>query len=562
MATEQILPAITPDDVPCPLGGKDALPALVRHHALVFCGLFLAAFTWGADAWYHACVAHGGGMWERLLDFTSHEAYMRLVAAVPMVLLGFAGDQLLRREASRKRELSLALSELQQVFHGTGEGMVVIDMAFRILRANEKIKEIFGIPSQEVTGRLCHEVFPCPLCHTDGCPVRKILSGEDLALCEVERAHPKGGLMTCLVTASAFRDGDGRLIGTIESYADITHRKKMEEELRRHRDRLEAMVEERTAALSRANKTLREEVARRRLVQAELEKANRELKEHQAQLVQSEKMASIGQLAAGVAHEINNPTGFIRSNLSTLLDYQADLKEFAARCSALQEVAAGRARETGDPELEEAAGAVAEAASRMDLEFILDDMAEAIGQCIEGADRIRAIVSDLKDFSHVDRPELEEADLNHGLKSTLNIAWNEIKYRAEVETDLGEIPLVRCYPQQLNQVFLNLLVNAAQAMEEKGVIRIGTRCLSENGKRLVAVEISDTGKGIPSEVLPRIFDPFFTTKEVGKGTGLGLHIAYKIVERHGGSILVESEEGRGTTFRVLLPVAGPRDQSP
>ncbi len=204
----------------------------------------------------------------------------------------------------------------------------------------------------------------------------------------------------------------------------------------------------------------------------------------------------------------------------------------------------------GDGVLQKALENVKKIEDEIGLSFILDDYKNVINESLEGMARVSKIVSDLKDFSHVDKAELVHADLNKGIESTLNIVWNELKYKAQVIKDLGKIPLVKCYPQRLNQVFMNILVNAAQAIEEKGEIRITTK--ADNGH--VEIKISDTGKGIPPEVLPKIFDPFFTTKEVGQGTGLGLSMAYNIIQGHKGTIEVESEVGTGTTFIIRIPV--------
>ncbi len=188
--------------------------------------------------------------------------------------------------------------------------------------------------------------------------------------------------------------------------------------------------------------------------------------------------------------------------------------------------------------------------NEIDIDFILKDIPNLIKESLEGAARIKKIVIDLKDFSHPGEDELQYADINKSLDSTLNVVWNEIKYKATVTKSYGNLPLAKCYPQQLNQVFMNILVNAAQAIEANGKIKIET--LAENGS--VKVIISDTGTGIPKENLSKIFDPFFTTKEVGKGTGLGLNVAYNIIEKHNGTINVESIEGKGTTFSISLPV--------
>ncbi|NOY77230.1 MAG: response regulator [Calditrichaeota bacterium] len=277
-----------------------------------------------------------------------------------------------------------------------------------------------------------------------------------------------------------------------------------------------------------------------------LQKANREIKEAQSQLLQHEKMASIGQLAAGVAHEINNPIGFIYSNLSVLQDYIADLLSFFQRYRALK-----KAVQTGRMETVLSAFKELEKAEKeIDLDFIMDDFEKIVRESLDGAERVKVIVQDLKDFSHIDQAEVKYFNLNQGLESTLNIVWNEIKYKAKVIKEYGDIPEVRCYPMQLNQVFMNLLVNAAQAIEKNGLIKIKTFAK----KNRIYVQITDNGCGIPKKNLHRIFDPFFTTKEVGKGTGLGLSTAYNIIKKHNGEIRVESKVGKGTRFTIELPI--------
>ena len=263
------------------------------------------------------------------------------------------------------------------------------------------------------------------------------------------------------------------------------------------------------------------------------------LAQAQNQLLQSEKLAAIGQLAAGVAHEINNPIGFVSSNLGTLKRYVVTLLEVQA------------AYEAAEVDLPAARRAIiAELRQRADLEFVREDTSALVQESIEGLQRVTRIVQDLKNFAHVDEAEVQWADLEQGLDSTLNVAWNEIKYKAEVIKDYGGVPKVECIASQINQVFMNLLVNAAQAIQEKGRI---TLCTRQNGD-CVVIEITDTGCGISPEHQKKIFDPFFTTKPVGKGTGLGLSLAYGIIKKHGGRIDVDSEVGVGTTFRVTLPI--------
>ena len=272
----------------------------------------------------------------------------------------------------------------------------------------------------------------------------------------------------------------------------------------------------------------------------ELLRAYETLKTVQSQLLQQDKMASIGQLAAGVAHEINNPIGFIISNMGSLGRYVDKLTAFL---DSHEQLCGGC-----DPAIREL---MMQEREKYKIDHICKDLPELIAESFEGAERIRKIVQDLKSFSRIDSSAGALSDINEGLESTLSIAWNELKYKAAVTREYGQLPQVWCNLGQLNQVFLNMLVNAAHAIEEQGEIRIAT--WHEDGS--VRIAISDTGQGIPPENVSRIFEPFFTTKEVGKGTGLGLAIAYDIVvNKHGGAIEVTSETGAGTTFTITLPV--------
>ena len=270
----------------------------------------------------------------------------------------------------------------------------------------------------------------------------------------------------------------------------------------------------------------------------------------ESQLFHSEKMASIGQLAAGVAHEINNPVGYVSSNLHTLGEYQADVEKLIA---GYQEARKDMQRILGngfkDDQLSAKIRKLEVLEEEIDLTFLLEDWPLLIGQCQEGMHRIKDIVVDLKDFAHPGDQKKQTADINKCIRSTLNIVWNELKYNSVIIEDLGDIPEIECYPQQLNQVFMNLLVNAAQSIETKGKIKIRTRQVED----VVEISVSDTGCGIPESSLSAIFDPFFTTKPVGKGTGLGLNVAYNIIQKHRGRINVASKVGQGTTFTIRLP---------
>ncbi|WP_423600208.1 PAS domain-containing sensor histidine kinase [Roseateles sp. MS654] len=287
-----------------------------------------------------------------------------------------------------------------------------------------------------------------------------------------------------------------------------------------------------------------------RRVQRELEEnyhriklTNTRLEEAQNQLLQAEKMASIGQLAAGVAHEINNPIGFVSSNMSTLRGYVEPMFGLLDTMQAAPP----------DALPAEVSQALRELDRRIDLEFVKEDLPQLLDESEDGLVRVKKIVQDLKDFSRVDHADWQDADLNAGLDSTLNVVMNEVKYKADVKKDYGSLPPVRCIAAQLNQVFMNLIVNAAHAIPQRGEIRLRTR--AEDG--WVWVEVADTGTGMSEEVRRRIFEPFFTTKPVGKGTGLGLSLSYSIIQKHAGRIEVESTPGEGTTFRVWIPVQPP-----
>jgi len=311
-------------------------------------------------------------------------------------------------------------------------------------------------------------------------------------------------------------------------------------------------LEERHNSLARKlNEQLVSSTGRIEAQDAKLKSALQQLELAQAQMIQSEKMASIGQLTAGVAHEINNPTGFVNSNLKTLLDYQQDLVRLIDKYRDLiAEIECGENKGIIPMSIKESVKKIKSFEGDIDLTFLTNDIIDLIGDCREGTARIKKIVMDLKDFAHPGDDEIQPVNINLGLESTLNVVHNVIKYKATVHKDFGDLPVFRGYPQQLNQVFMNLLVNAAQAIEKKGEIAIKTRHVDNH----VEITISDTGCGIPKENLLKIFDPFFTTKDVGKGTGLGMSIAHHIVQKHNGALDVQSQVGRGTTFCIKLPL--------
>ena len=378
------------------------------------------------------------------------------------------------------------------------DGIVLIDNSGKVSFWNPAAESLFGYPSGEALGRELH----------------------NLIVPEAYRAKFKEGLQDFRMS------GKGNIIGkTLELYAC-------------KKDGSEIPVEISVSALQ-----VREDWYAAGIIRdiTDRKKAEEDLKRSQKTILQQEKMASIGQLAAGVAHEINNPTGFVNSNLHTLEKYMARITEFLeAQTKAVETIE--------DKSLNDELSAKRK---KLKIDYITDDIKELIQESLDGTDRIKNIVANLKGFARVEDAETKSININECLDATINIVWNELKYKCTLNKEYGDLPPTLCYPQQLSQVFVNLLVNASHAIEKQGEITISTR--NNNGTNFIS--ISDTGSGIPEDKVKRIFEPFFTTKEVGKGTGLGLSIAYDIIKKHSGSITVDSEEGNGTTFNIELPVA-------
>jgi len=320
------------------------------------------------------------------------------------------------------------------------------------------------------------------------------------------------------------------------------------------RNMIERSLELMSNELTEQNNNLQDELKIRqeveqalRIEKDEQKKLIIKLEEAQNQLVQSDKLASIGQLAAGVAHEINNPIGYVNSNISSLQLYINQLFNLIALYNEAEDDI------KVNVELTDKINALKK---EIELDFLVNDISDLMTESIDGITRVKKIVQSLKDFSHVDQViSWQLADLHAGLDSTLNVANSELKYTAEIVKNYGDIPLIECVMSQLNQVFLNIFVNAAHAITEKGIITISTVKKGDN----VILEIADNGNGIPEKIRKRIFDPFFTTKPVGKGTGLGLSLSFGIVTTHNGNIEVESIEGKGTKFIITLPITQPEN---
>lgn len=377
-----------------------------------------------------------------------------------------------------------------------------------LIYINEAFEAITGYPTAEVLGKNC-----------------RFLQGEDRNQPELDemRAALKEG-RSCRITIRNYRK-DGSLFWNELFTAPVFD----------HEGQLTHYVGVQTDVTARK---LAEEALTRKTI--ELERALTELRETQVLLVHSEKMSALGQMVAGVAHEINNPISFVNSNLHS---FKQSVGELSGAYDALE----GLILETGSSAEQDAARHIRQQA---ELDFLLSDVDDLLTASFEGLGRVRKIVEALRTFSRLDEADLKIANLGENIRSTLLMARGELQGKVEVELDVDDLPDIKCYPAELNQVFLNIIINAAQAIEGKGLLAITGRELADN----LELRFSDTGAGIPTDVLDKIFNPFFTTKAVGTGTGLGLSIAHKIItDRHHGSIRVESTPGAGTTFIITLP---------
>jgi PAS domain S-box-containing protein len=408
-----------------------------------------------------------------------------------------------------ERELLMQrVAELQRynesIIQNMNSALLVADGDGRVTFANPTAEEILGAESDRLVGRLVWDWFDT----TDrprSLIARTLEDGDRFKGAETAITREDGSIIPIGISCATIREAGSQRIGAVAIFRDLT-----------------------------------------------------EIKQLQRQVLQTEKMASIGQLAAGIAHEINNPMGFIHANLFQMAEYLTDLRRVWEAVDELQEVLARGSIE----QAREVSEVLASASREIDLEFVKGDFVKAVRESQEGSERIRHIVQDLRDFSRQDAAERVLADVNQCVDSTANIVWTMMKHSVRFEKEYDDLPKVRCYPMQLKQVFMNLLVNAYQAILERvedggevGEIRIRTEQVRDG----VRVSIRDTGTGIPPENLSRIFDPFFTTKRVGVGTGLGLSTSYSIVGRHGGTIEVESKLGEGSRFEVWLPREGPKE---
>ena len=431
------------------------------------------------------------------------------------------------REQSRQDQSATGLAFEHTLLHTLVDNIpfriYAKDRDSRFLFGNNRMARLAGVETPpQLIGKTDYDFFPAELAAKYFADEKQVMdSGRSLFdYEELVEDQDTGELGWTVTTKVLLRGADGAVNGIVGIGYDVTQRKLMEERLR-----------ERTQDLEVANARLEAEKEQQQIL-------IRKLSDMQGQLLQSEKMASIGLLAAGVAHEINNPLAFISSNFGALERDARDILKLISAFEGVEGLLPGDAR-----------APVAFMKEDIGLDDIRQDLDALFAESREGLQRVKHIVQNLKDFSRPGGTEKEMADLEQGLDSTLNVAWNEIKYKADVVKEYAGVPELYCLPSQINQVFLNLLINAAHAIEGKGTIIVRTG----HDEKIVWVEIEDNGCGIAPAHLDHIFEPFFTTKPVGKGTGLGLSIVYGIVQGHRGTIAVKSEVGKGTVFRVALP---------
>ncbi len=431
----------------------------------------------------------------------------------------------------------------ENILRSMADLLIVIDPDAIIRFANQAVTDVLGysVEDEDIDDIPIGRLFDDKELQFFGLIKRLIAEGR-VRNTGLHMLDKDGEKIPVMLNGTVIRGDDNRIEGMVWVARDMRDVHQLITELAQMNEELEDRVKIRTEELQ--------------IAKDESEMALRKLQQVQSQLVQSEKMASIGQLAAGIAHEINNPAGFVSSNVKTLEEYIKDIKSLFIECDSilkntdLKNTDLKNTKRITDEDILTWIRNLEEKKQAIDLPFILQDIDQILCETQEGMRRINKIVKDLREFSHAGSDKPEYADLNKCIDSTLNIVWNELKYKTEVVTLYGDIPQVLCYPQQLNQVLMNLLVNAAQAIKGKGVIKVKTS--AENNRAVI--EIYDTGEGIPHENLSRIFEPFFTTKPVGKGTGLGLAVAYAIIQKHGGDIKVDSEVGKGTCFSVSIPI--------
>ncbi len=402
---------------------------------------------------------------------------------------------------------------LENIMISMGDGLSIQDLNMRIVYQNKFMIEQFG----SHIGDYCYNVYEKRNTVCDGCPMIKSYETGQITKALRVGITRKGIPFRFENIASVMRNKSGDIIAGIE---------------------LCRIVEEREKALD------------------DLREAMQHLKEMQNQLVRAEKMAGIGQLAAGVAHEINNPTGFVMSNLNTIRKYINDFFRYLDSMEKIVEAVGA------DPTTHGRQDSIQEGVRKIidseDYRYLKDDLPEVIDESMDGLQRIKTIVTDLLTFSSSEEEAKRLVDINTEIRSVLELLDSEINKKGHVAKDLNRLPEISASPRQLQQLFVNLIHNAVQAIDSGGEISISTKA----EETYIQIVIADDGVGIPKEVIPNIFNPFFTTREVGSGVGFGLSIAYRIIEHHNGNIDVQSTPGKGTTFTVRLPIDSTNGEHP
>lgn len=433
------------------------------------------------------------------------------------------------RDITDRKTAEEQLHKLSIIPEQSPSSIVVTDIKGNIEYVNPKFSDLTGYSSDEVMGKNPRILKSGKTSQEEYAQLWETITSGAEWHGEFHNRKKSGELFWEAASISPIKDQDGNITNFIAIKEDITERKRMEDELRE------------------TNSYLLENESKLRKTVLDLQTTHKELREAHEQMIRSEKLASIGHLAAGVAHEINNPVGFIGSNIQTLEEYISNYLKILRMVDNLKQSIKEKDMKKVDCLIKE----MNEVEEETNFSFMMTDMSSLIEESRRGIERIKKIVLDLRTFSREDKGETENCKIEEIIESILGIIHNEIKYKAELKKNYSGLPLVKCNAQKLGQVFMNLIVNASHAIEEKGEIKIKTY----QKDNYACIDVSDTGPGIPKEQLQRIFDPFFTTKPIGKGTGLGLSICSEIVKNHNGEIKVESMPGKGTTFTVMLPIS-------
>lgn len=422
------------------------------------------------------------------------------------------------RESEDKRRF--ILKDIEEAYYET-------DMVGKFTFINDAMCHLVGYTREELIGKRYWHLVDETTIRTLKDAVDK--SYKTVNILDMEATRKDGTKLIFETSISVIRDIEGILIGFRGISRDVTKRRQLEYALKMNQEELITK-----------NKEIDESREKIQLALEKLGKTYEELKASQLKILQQEKMASIGQLAAGVAHEINNPLAFISSNLGTLDKYINRLVDFIQTQSEVIE----------SLKTEDVVEKIKEKRMELKLDYVIKDVKELIEESVDGSERMKKIIHELNCFSRMDEEEYKEADINECIESAVSIVWPELKYKAILKKDYGTLSLTKCHPHQINQVIVNLLINAVNSIEEQGEITIKTWDKDQS----IWMAVSDTGRGISEKNLGKIFEPFFTTKDIGKGTGLGLSITYEIIQRHKGDITVKSEVGKGTTFTIRIPV--------